>query len=281
METLLPTGEFVPNDINLGGSHGRMILITGPNMAGKSTVMRQLALITIMAQMGSWVPAASARVGLVDRVFTRVGASDSITTGRSTFMVEMVETAEILRHATSDSLILLDEIGRGTATFDGLSIAWAVTEDIHNRVQARTLFATHYHELCDLTQSLPELRNAHVSVREWEESIIFLRRLMTGPMRRSYGVEVARLAGIQGSVVDRARDILEDLEQGPRPNQVRQNATSDAPPEPTQLNFFGSDDGDPRWDRIREMLGDSTPDDMTPRAALDLLYQLKLELEDS
>ena len=274
LELLMPPGEFVPNDIKLGGEHGHLMLITGPNMAGKSTVMRQVALTSILAQMGAWIPAGEAHIGLVDRVFTRVGASDSITTGRSTFMVEMVETSEILAHATDRSLILLDEIGRGTATFDGLSIAWAVAEDLHDRVGGRTMFATHYHELCDLSQSKEGVRNAHIAIREWEGKIIFLRRLKAGPMRRSYGIEVGNLAGLPQSVVSRAREVLDGLEcDGP---QVDKTATIPmvAPPSP-QMDLFSGPPADPRWERVLEVLEGAKPDSMTPKDALLLLYDLR------
>jgi DNA mismatch repair protein MutS len=202
----------------MDGAAARLILLTGPNMAGKSTYMRQVALIVIMAQMGSFVPAESATVGLVDRLFARVGAQDDIAGGRSTFMVEMSETASILARATPRSLILLDEIGRGTSTFDGISIAWAVAEDVHTRIGARTLFATHYHELTALADSLPGLKNYKAAVREWNDEIVFMRRIVEGGADRSYGIQVARLAGLPDGVVRRARELLHDLEQrGARP----------------------------------------------------------------
>jgi DNA mismatch repair protein MutS len=188
-------------------------------MSGKSTYLRQVALIVLMAQMGSFVPAESAKVGVVDRVFTRVGASDRLAKGESTFMVEMRETADILRQASRRSLVILDEIGRGTSTFDGLSIAWAVAEYLHDTkgVEARTLFATHYHELIALADSKSRIHNAHFEVREWNDEVIFLRRLVEGGANRSYGIQVARLAGLPGAVIDRARSILEDLEGGELP----------------------------------------------------------------
>lgn len=217
LETL--SGElgepFVPNDVSLGlleDTDVRVLIVTGPNMAGKSTIMRQTALIVILAQMGSFVPAREARIGVVDRVFTRVGASDDLSRGRSTFMVEMAETARILRSATARSLIVLDEIGRGTSTFDGLAIAWAVAEHLHDVIGARTLFATHYHELVELSRDKPRVHNAHVAVREWNDQIVFLRKLLPGPTNHSYGVQVARLAGLPKPVVDRARAVLAALE---------------------------------------------------------------------
>jgi len=206
--------RFVPNDAYMDGQNNRMVIITGPNMAGKSTYMRQLALIVLMAQMGSFVPAGSARVGLVDRIFTRVGAMDNLVRGQSTFMVEMKEAAQILDKATPRSLILLDEVGRGTSTFDGVSIAWAIAEFIDHKVRARTLFATHYHELAELAGLYPAIKNCHVSVKEWGENILFLRKVMEGSSSHSYGIQVARLAGVPAHVIRRAREILENLESG-------------------------------------------------------------------
>jgi DNA mismatch repair protein MutS len=206
--------EFVPNDTDLDPSGVQVLVLTGPNMSGKSTYLRQVALIVLLAQIGSFVPAESARIGVVDRVFTRVGASDRLARGESTFLVEMRETAEILAHASRRSLVILDEIGRGTSTFDGLSIAWAVVEYLHDTpgLGARTLFATHYHELADLTRTHARVRNAHFEAREWGESVIFLRRLADGAANRSYGIQVARLAGLPASVIERAAEILENLE---------------------------------------------------------------------
>ncbi len=209
---------FVPNDSDLDCGGRQILLLTGPNMSGKSTYLRQVALIALMAQMGSFVPADSAHIGVVDRIFTRVGASDRLSRGESTFMVEMRETAEILRLASRRSLIILDEIGRGTSTFDGLSIAWAVAEYLHDTpgLEARTLFATHYHELIELAHAKPRLHNAHFEVREWKEDVVFLRRLVPGGASRSYGIQVAQLAGLPERVVARAREILKQLEQGDR-----------------------------------------------------------------
>ncbi|MFP6654830.1 MAG: DNA mismatch repair protein MutS, partial [Myxococcota bacterium] len=210
---------FVPNDTRLDPADRQILLLTGPNMSGKSTYLRQVAVIVLMAQMGSYVPAESARIGVVDRVFTRVGASDRLSRGESTFMVEMRETAEILGQATRRSLVILDEIGRGTSTFDGLSIAWAVAEYLHDTkgAEARTLFATHYHELVALSDSKSRIHNAHFEVREWNDEVIFLRRLVDGGASRSYGIQVARLAGLPASVIKRARSILIDLEAGELP----------------------------------------------------------------
>lgn len=204
--------KFVPNDVELDGAENRLHIITGPNMAGKSTYIRQVALIVLMAQIGSFVPAASAEIGLVDRIFTRVGASDDLSRGQSTFMVEMNETANILNNATERSLVILDEIGRGTSTFDGLSIAWSVAEYLHDAVGARTLFATHYHELTDLEVTRPGVKNYNVAVREWNDQIIFLRKIVRGGADKSYGIQVARLAGLPGVVLERAKEILGNLE---------------------------------------------------------------------
>jgi len=213
----MPDAErFVPNDTVLDGDENQIVIITGPNMAGKSTYIRQVALVVIMAQMGSFVPAAEARIGLVDRVFTRVGASDDLARGRSTFMVEMQETANILNNATPSSLVVLDEIGRGTSTFDGISIAWAVAEHLHDngRVKAKTLFATHYHELTDLALTMKGVKNYNVLVREQGDSIVFLRKIVPGGSDKSYGIHVARLAGMPPEVIDRAGEILSNLEEG-------------------------------------------------------------------
>jgi DNA mismatch repair protein MutS len=244
LETLLPE-KVVPNDVVLGADRP-VALITGPNMAGKSTYIRQAALAALMAQMGSFVPASRARIGVVDRIFTRVGASDELARGQSTFMVEMSETANILNHATARSLVILDEIGRGTSTFDGVSIAWAVTEHLHDRIKARTLFATHYHELTELGRVLKGVRNLHVSVKEWGEGIVFLHQIVEGPTDKSYGIHVARLAGIPREVVERARTLLAGLEaltldqhdrpkmaaRKPKPGELQQLALFAAAPPP-------------------------------------------------
>jgi len=212
LDQLKPTGEFVPNDLFLGNGHGRVQIITGPNMAGKSTYIRQAALLTILAQMGSFVPASEARVGIADRVFARVGASDELGKGQSTFMVEMTETARILNAATARSLVILDEIGRGTSTYDGISLAWAITEHLHDVVGCRTLFATHYHELTELTQTLTAAANWNVAVREEADDVIFLHKIVEGAADKSYGIHVARLAGVPRGVIERAGTILASLE---------------------------------------------------------------------
>lgn len=214
VEKNLPAGSFVPNDLSMNAEGDRLLIITGPNMAGKSTVIRQAGVIVLMAQVGSFVPAAEARIGIVDQLFTRVGAADRLARGESTFMVEMCETAAILHHATERSLILLDEIGRGTSTFDGISIAWSVAEYLHDKVKARTLFATHYHELIDLALTRPGIKNCNVAIKEEGEGIVFLYRLVPGGMSHSYGLHVAKLAGLPQEVLERAREVLQNLEQG-------------------------------------------------------------------
>jgi DNA mismatch repair protein MutS len=206
----------VPNDTELDGDTIRMAMVTGPNMAGKSTYIRQVALIVLMAQIGSFVPAESADVGLVDRIFTRVGASDDLGRGQSTFMVEMNETANIINNATERSLVILDEIGRGTSTFDGLSIAWSIAEFLYDKIKARSLFATHYHELTKLADHRKGVCNLNIAVREWNEQIIFLRKIVPGGADKSYGIQVARLAGLPKEILDRAKEILVHLESSSR-----------------------------------------------------------------
>nr|MDQ6940730.1 DNA mismatch repair protein MutS [Verrucomicrobiota bacterium] len=221
LDQTLAEEKFVPNDTSLD-EKTRLAIITGPNMAGMSTYIRQVALITLMAQIGSFVPAASAEIGLVDRIFTRVGANDDLSRGQSTFMVEMNETANIVNNATARSLVILDEIGRGTSTFDGLSIAWSVAEFLHDKIKARTLFATHYHELTKLAEERSGVCNYNVAVREWNEQIIFLRKIVPGGADRSYGIQVARLAGLPKEILNRAKDILAHLE---KPNGASAEAT--------------------------------------------------------
>jgi DNA mismatch repair protein MutS len=280
MERVLPD-PFVPNDLALGDGAARLFVLTGPNMGGKSTFLRQTALVALMAQMGSFVPAREAKVGLVDRIFTRVGATDHILRGQSTFMVEMQETAHILRHATPRSLILLDEIGRGTATFDGLSIAWAVAEHLARAGEAapRTLFATHYHELTDLAADLPGVGNLHVSAREWKDSVVFLRKIEAGGSDRSFGIQVARLAGLPATVVMRAQEILRNLERTEfdREGRPRLAHSGDVAAEaaPRQLALFsGADEG------VLGELRRADVDRLTPLQALGLLAELKKRLLD-
>lgn len=249
LEQTLVGETFVPNDTAMDSQESLLHIITGPNMAGKSTYIRQVALITLMAQIGAFVPAESATIGIVDRIFCRVGASDDISRGQSTFMVEMNETALILNNATEKSLVILDEIGRGTATFDGLSIAWAVAEHLHDLTQCRTLFATHYHELTDLTHTRAAVANFNVAVREWNDEIIFLRKILPGCADKSYGIQVARLAGLPQPVIDRAKAILSHLElhstrpearkEGPKAKNTR-NQSSMPEANPPQMDLFGN-----------------------------------------
>ena len=235
LEQTLVEEKFVPNDTSMDPETGRLHILTGPNMAGKSTYIRQVALITLMAQIGAYVPAEKATIGLVDKIFCRVGASDDLSQGQSTFMVEMNETALIVNNATADSLVILDEIGRGTATFDGLSIAWAVAEHLHDDTQSRTLFATHYHELCDLAASKEAIENHNVAVREWNEDIIFLRKIQPGPADKSYGIQVARLAGLPQPIIARATEILSHLElNSQRPEQPHSKKPKNPKPKNTR-----------------------------------------------
>jgi len=280
------TDPFVPNDIDLNGTTRQLVILTGPNMGGKSTYLRQAALLPLLAQIGSFVPAKDAKIPIVDRIFARVGASDNIARGHSTFMVEMQETANILHAATARSLVVLDEIGRGTSTFDGLSIAWAVAEYLASNPKARpkTLFATHYHELTDLADSLPGVVNAHVSAREWKDDIIFLRKIVPGRSDRSYGIQVARLAGLPASVISRAREILgglerDELSRGGRP--TLSGAASD--PKSPQLGLFAQSlDADrPQGDdRITRRLREVDVNETTPLEALSLIAELKKLVED-
>lgn len=215
LDQSLPPGTLVPNDTSMGPEAGMLLLLTGPNMAGKSVYIRQVALLTLLAHMGSFVPARQARIGMTDRIFTRVGASDELSRAQSTFMVEMTEAANILNNATARSLVILDEIGRGTSTYDGVSLAWAITEYLHDHVGGRALFATHYHELAQLAERLPLLRNFNVLVREWQDEIIFLHKIAPGSADKSYGIHVARLAGVPEEVLERAREVLTELETHP------------------------------------------------------------------
>ncbi len=279
VEAALPQGSFVPNDVHLDSVSQQVIIITGPNMAGKSTVLRQVALIVLMAQMGAPVPATSARIGVVDRIFTRVGATDELTRGRSTFMVEMQETAHILYQATDRSLVILDEIGRGTSTFDGLSIAWAVAEFLHDwqGKGIKTLFATHYHELTDLAATGSRLKNMNVAVKEWGDRIIFLRKLVEGGTNRSYGIQVARLAGLPTEVVERARQVLQHLEQETTdveglPRLARSSAGRQS--EQLQLSLFQQS-----GQKLRRRLLNLELEAITPIEALNELARLRELLE--
>jgi DNA mismatch repair protein MutS len=276
--------SFVANDTTLDPASTRILLLTGPNMSGKSTYLRQVALIVLLAQIGSFVPAASARIGVVDRIFTRVGATDRLARGQSTFMVEMRETAEILAQATRRSLLILDEIGRGTSTFDGLSIAWAVAEHVHDApgLGARTLFATHYHELADLALAKPAVANAHFEAREVNGEAIFLRRLVPGPASRSYGIEVAKLAGLPAPVLVRARQLLAQLEAGELDSRGRPRlAAPGAGADFAQLSLFAAAPArDPREEAVLAELREADPLRTTPLDALALLERLRRRLTD-
>ncbi len=276
IEKLNPLERFIPNDSYLDDDENRFLMITGPNMAGKSTVMRQTALIVLMAQIGCFVPATRARIGTVDRIFTRVGASDALSKGQSTFMVEMAEASMILRDASQRSLIIIDEIGRGTSTFDGLAIAWAVAEDIHDRIRSKTMFATHYHELTELALTKSGIRNMQIAVKEWSDNIVFLRKLIPGGTSRSYGIQVAKLAGLPGTVIERAGEVLENLESGEfdevgRP-RLATHHTKDQPEDgPAQFQLFTK----PVPSEVVAKLEGLDTATITPLEAINLLHELK------
>ena len=277
LDIVEPLGTFVPNSTTLSPGEGMIHLITGPNMAGKSTYIRQVALLQLMAQIGSFVPATAARIGIADKIFARVGASDELSRGQSTFMVEMSETARILNTASDKSLVILDEIGRGTSTYDGVSLAWAIVEFLHDQIGCRTLFATHYHELTTLEQSMEGLRNFNVTVKEWQDQIVFLHKIVPGAADRSYGIQVARLAGVPGWVNERAEQILLKLEGSGEPTQVQiepgDNRETDRPGN-VQLTLFEMVEH-PLVDKIKRI----DPNHVTPLDALQLLGQWKAELE--
>lgn len=282
IERAMEPGRFVPNDVHLDQDKNELLIITGPNMAGKSTVLRQTALIVLMAHIGSFVPADQVRTCIVDRIFTRVGAMDDLRRGQSTFMVEMNETANILNNATDKSLVILDEIGRGTSTYDGLAIAWAVVEELaeKNGRGIKTLFATHYHELTDLAATRERIQNFSIAVREWNDSIIFLHKLVKGATNRSYGIQVAGLAGVPDHVVDRAHEILKNIEQGEfnqrgEPAIASSSRQRQGERQPRQLSLFR-----PQDDPLRSLLKDINPNSLTPMEALQLLYQAKSILTD-
>jgi len=281
VEQMIP--DFVPNDARLDCEQESLLIVTGPNMAGKSTYMRQVALICLMAQMGSFVPAKEASIGTCDRIFTRVGAYDDLTMGQSTFMVEMNETANILNNATEKSLVILDEIGRGTSTFDGLSIAWAVAEYIHTKIGARTIFATHYHHLTELSQILPRVGNYHIAVMEREDDIIFLRKIVDGPTDKSYGIQVARLAGLPPGVIERAKEVLRRLEEEEVVDdkiiakRLRKRRIQKVFSDPAQSTLTWQV-AEAKPSEVEEMLKTLDPDNMTPLEALKALYELKKRL---
>jgi DNA mismatch repair protein MutS len=278
----------MPIDDSERATHGSLLLITGPNMAGKSTYIRQAALLTLMAQIGSFVPARRATIGVADRIFARVGASDELSRGQSTFMVEMTETARILNTATPQSLVILDEIGRGTSTYDGLSLAWSIVEHIHDHIGCRTLFATHYHELTDLEDQLPGVRNFNVAVKEWDNQVMFLHQIVPGAADKSYGIHVAQLAGVPRSVNERAREVLQLLESQHQSTDaaaaiVAVQRPNISPPSPNghateraskwQLTLFGYEEH-PLLDKIRA----ANLDEIAPREALDLIQSWQEQL---
>jgi DNA mismatch repair protein MutS len=288
-KTLMPVGEsYIPNDILLDNDKQQIIMITGPNMSGKSALLRQTALIILLAQMGSFVPAKAAHIGIVDKIFTRVGASDNISQGESTFMVEMLESASILNNISERSLVLLDEIGRGTSTYDGISIAWAMVEYLHNNAQgaAKTLFATHYHELNELENMLPRVKNYHVTVKEVDKTIVFLRKLVRGGTEHSFGIHVARMSGMPGSVVARAEAILANLEKvygsgeivptgGVTQRAKKRNVAevAAASKDNIQLSMFQLDD--PVLVAIRDQIKGLDINSLTPLEALNKLNEIK------
>ncbi|HEX5370509.1 MAG TPA: DNA mismatch repair protein MutS, partial [Dehalococcoidia bacterium] len=273
VEQTLGDGRFVPNDTQLDSGEAQIVVLTGPNMAGKSTYLRQVALITLLAQAGSFVPASSAEIGVVDRIFTRIGAQDDVSRGESTFMVEMLETAAILRGATRRSLILFDEVGRGTSTYDGLAIARAVVEHLHARPEraAKTLFATHYHEMTALAATLPRVRNQSVAVTEQDGRVVFLHRIVDGGADRSYGIHVAELAGMPAPVIERAREVLKSLEDASKDGAASRRRAAPAP----QLPLL---DAALPPSEVETALAAIDPDALTPLQALTKLYELRSKL---
>ena len=274
IEKQIPIDQtYIANDLVLNRNQQQIIMITGPNMSGKSAILRQTALIVLLAQMGSYVPAQNAKIGVIDKIFTRVGASDNISMGESTFMVEMNETASILNNVSERSLILLDEIGRGTSTYDGISIAWAISEFLHEHPsKAKTLFATHYHELNEMTTSFERIKNFNVSVKELKDNIIFLRKLVSGGSNHSFGIHVAKLAGMPNVVIHRANKILAQLEKNNKNTEVK-DAIKQAQHEEMQLSFFQLDD--PLLENIREEILATNIDTLTPIEALMKLNEIK------
>ena len=274
IERLLPTGQsYIANDLSLNATEQQIMMITGPNMSGKSALLRQTALIVLMAQMGSYVPAQSATIGIVDKVFTRVGASDNLSSGESTFMVEMNETASILNQMTGRSLILMDEIGRGTSTYDGISIAWAIAEYLHEHPQhhPKTLFATHYHELNEMTHQFARIKNFNVAVKEGNGQIVFLRKLVAGGSNHSFGIHVAQLAGMPTAVTNKASALLKELEaQRGDHSQTAQTLSNQ-----TQLAIFEMED--PRWNKVKQQVSQLDVNQMTPLEALNFIAELKKE----
>jgi len=274
IEKQLPIGEeYIANDLVLNRNQQQIIMITGPNMSGKSALIRQTALIVLLAQMGSYIPAQNARIGIVDKIFTRVGASDNISMGESTFMVEMNETASILNNISERSLVLLDEIGRGTSTYDGISIAWAIAEYLHEHPsKAKTLFATHYHELNNMTETFQRIKNFTISIKELKDTIIFLRKLIPGGSEHSFGIHVAKMAGMPSSVIHRANKMLKKLEQSHASSDIK-NKLKKAADEELQLSFFKLDD--PLLEDLKEEILSTNIDILTPIEALMKLNEIK------
>ncbi|MBP5171337.1 MAG: DNA mismatch repair protein MutS, partial [Bacteroidales bacterium] len=281
IEQQLPDGEkYIANDVHLDSHTEQILMITGPNMSGKSALIRQTALIVIMAQMGCFVPAEAAKIGLVDKIFTRVGASDNISLGESTFMVEMTEAADILNNLSDRSLVLFDELGRGTSTYDGISIAWAIVEYIHEhpKYRAKTLFATHYHELNEMEKSFSRIRNYHVSVKEADNKVLFLRKLVKGGSEHSFGIHVAKMAGMPQSIVNRANDILQQFEnqgagKGAGTLSVKPVNSLASQREGYQLSFFQLDD--PVLSQVRDEIKNLDVNNLTPLEALNKLSEIK------
>jgi DNA mismatch repair protein MutS len=267
--------EFVPNDIELGEKAGDVLLVTGPNMSGKSTYIRQVALLVLMAQTGSFIPAKDAELGLVDRIFTRVGASDELVRGQSTFMVEMTETANIINNATGKSLVILDEVGRGTSTYDGLSLAWAITEHIATKIKCRTLFATHYHELTELAELFTNIKNCNVAVREWMDEVVFLHKILPGGTDKSYGIHVAKLAGVPKSILDRSKEILEELESTFQKEATGEHLSRHKTKEPDKDSLFVQ-----KHKSVLDKLAQTDINNLTPIEAINLLNQIKEEIDE-
>ncbi|HUS73212.1 MAG TPA: DNA mismatch repair protein MutS [Sedimentisphaerales bacterium] len=267
--------EFVPNDIELGEKAGDVILVTGPNMSGKSTYIRQTALLVLMAQAGSFVPVKDATIGLVDRIFTRVGASDELVRGQSTFMVEMTETANIINNATTKSLVILDEVGRGTSTYDGLSLAWAITEHIATKIKCRTLFATHYHELTELAELFTNVKNCNVAVREWMDEVVFLHKILPGGTDKSYGIHVAKLAGVPKSILERSKEILEELESTFAKEATGEHLSRHKTKEPDKDSLFVQ-----KHKSVLDKLSSTDVNNLTPIEAINLLNEIKNEIDE-
>lgn len=271
-ETLGP--EFVPNDIELGNGAGDILVITGPNMSGKSTYIRQVALLVLMAQTGSFIPAKDAELGLVDRIFTRVGASDELVRGQSTFMVEMTETANIINNATDKSLVILDEVGRGTSTYDGLSLAWAITEHTANKLKCRTLFATHYHELTELAELFANVKNCNVAVREWMDEVVFLHKILPGGTDKSYGIHVAKLAGVPKTILERSKEILKELESTFQKEATGEHLSKHKTKQPDKDSLFVQ-----KHKSVLEKLATTDVNNLTPIEAINLLEEIRKEIE--